>query len=353
MTELADIITAEISENGPIPISQFMSTALFHPTLGYYTSRTVFGSSGDFVTAPEISQMFGELVGLALAQSWIDQGRPSPFQLVELGPGRGTLMSDLLRATKGVAGFHQAAQIILIEASPNLTQIQRNTLSGYDITWADSIHALQELPTFLIANEFFDALPIRQYQRIDDVWRERVIGLKDDALTIGLGGVAQSPYLLQRMSDTVDGDIVETCPQAAPLVDQIGTLIETKGGLGLIFDYGNWRSLGDTLQALRAHDHVSPLDHIGHADITAHVDFEALVQTCPARHTPMTDQGVWLERLGITARAQTLARALSGAALENHIHAHRRLTHPDEMGKLFKVIALYPSTAPYPVGFDT
>lgn len=352
MSTLADLINREIATSGPIPISQFMARALFDPDHGYYTSQTVFGAEGDFITAPEISQMFGELVGLALAQTWMDQGCPAPFQLVELGPGRGTLMADILRATRGVDGFHSAARIILVEASPQLRDLQAKALAGHDVSWVDTVLSLDACPAYIIANEFFDALPIRQFQRIDAHWHERMVGVADDTLTIGLGGVVDHPALTARIRDTQDGDIVELCPTAQPIMAHLSQIIETHGGCGLIFDYGDWRSLGDTLQAMKAHDYSAIFENVGKSDITAHVDFEALVADITCAHSRLTPQGVWLERMGITARAQALAKNLSGHALENHIHAHRRLTHPQEMGTLFKVIALYPTFHPCPVGFE-
>lgn len=352
MTPLDTLIRADIRANGPIPINQFMATALFHPEHGYYTTKPVFGRSGDFVTAPEISQMFGEMVGLALAQTWMDQDRPSPIQLVELGPGRGTLMADILRATRGIAGFHDAAKIILVEASDQLIAQQRETLAAYDVSWCSDVFGLADLPTFCIANEFFDALPIRQFQRIDTLWRERMVGIQGDALAVRLGGVVNIDTLTARLTETQDGDIVELCPSAGPIMAHLGGLIERCGGVAIIFDYGDWRAVSDTLQAIKNHEFSDPFIDIGASDITAHVDFHALVNVSPSRHTTMTPQGVWLERMGITARAQILAQSLIGDALENHIRAHRRLTHPEEMGKLFKTIALYPSTHSCPVGFE-
>lgn len=353
MNPLHDVLAAQIAASGPLPINQFMTTALFHPQYGYYTTQTVFGQKGDFITAPEVSQMFGELIGLALAQTWIDQGCPSSFQLVELGPGRGTLMADILRATKSVNGFHRAAHIKLIEASAKLKEEQQRALMGYNVTWVEDVTDLDQAPVFLVANEFFDALPIRQFQRIDDLWRERMIGISKGQLNIALGGVVSHPYLIERLKDTRDGDIVELCPSASLIIEQISDLIETHGGAAFIFDYGEWRSCGDTLQAIKDHKFANILENIGASDITAHVDFEALVSKNKAQHSAMTPQGIWLERMGITARAQALAKSLSGEALENHILAHRRLTHPDEMGRLFKVIAIYPSSSSCPVGFPT
>ncbi|MFO7771049.1 MAG: SAM-dependent methyltransferase [Roseovarius gahaiensis] len=353
MSELRDILTTRIAAQGPLTVAEYMAECLLHPTHGYYATRDPLGAAGDFTTAPEISQMFGEMLGLSLAQAWLDQGAPAPFTLAECGPGRGTLMADVLRATRAVPGFHAAAQVHLIEASDTLRAVQRKTLAHDDVIWADTVEDLPDQPLFLLANEFFDALPVRQFQRDGDGWRERCMGLQDGALALGLADRQQAPQLAHRLDDTRDGDIVETCAAGVNAVRVIGNRIAAHGGAALIVDYGDWRSLGDTLQAVRGHAVANPLDDPGHADLTAHVDFEALAQAAaPAAHTRLTPQGVFLERLGITARAQALAKGLGGASLETHIAAHRRLTHPQEMGTLFKVLGLYPEGASPPPGLE-
>lgn len=346
------LLVAQIATNGPMPVSQFMSTCLLHPEFGYYTTQDPFGPSGDFITAPEISQMFGELVGLSLAQSWIDQGSPPSFALVELGPGRGTLMADILRATKSVDGFHAAANIVLLEASPKLRMLQTQALKGYQPKWIERIGDLPKLMTFAVANEFFDALPIRQYLRDGPGWRERQIGMVDKTLTFGLGPISSQPELEHRYGDTKDGNLVEHCTAAIPYIGAIGQRIKDNGGAALIIDYGDWRSLGDTLQALKNHAPVDPLSNPGQADLTAHVDFEALAIATPCAYTRVTPQGIFLERLGITQRAQSLAQNMTTDTLNAHVDAHRRLTHPDEMGNLFKVIGLYPDEARPPAGLE-
>ena len=343
---LRDILISQIRAQGPMRLDDYMSTCLLHPEHGYYTTRTPFGAAGDFITAPEISQMFGELIGLALAQTWLEQGAPKPFTLAELGPGRGTLMADVLRAAKRVDGFVEAAEITLLEASPALRAVQADTLADHEPHWIDTITALPEQPTYLIANEFFDALPIRQFVRDGSRWRERQVGVAEDALVFGLGPAQPQPALAHRLEDTKDGDLIEDCAAAAPALAAICDRIAAHGGASLIFDYGDWRTLGDTLQALQDHAPADPLDAPGHADLTAHVDFEALlgaVTDCTASR--ITPQGLFLERLGITQRAQALAKTLSGAALESHIAAHRRLTHPQEMGNLFKTFGIVPKGA--------
>ena len=344
---------ARIATSGPITVAEYMNTALLHPTLGYYSTRDPLGADGDFTTAPEISQMFGELIGLCLAQSWLDQGAPNPFTLAELGPGRGTLMADILRATAQVQGFHEAAQIVLVEASPVLKARQAETLAAYAPQWINMVADLPDLPLWLVANEFFDALPVRQFQRDGAGWRERCIGMTGDTLTFGLSPVGPQPALDHRLADTKDGDLVELNAPAQAITADIGARIADKGGAALFIDYGDWRSLGDTLQALRGHTATDPLDTPGSADLTTHVDFEALTTAAnPAAFTRLPPQGVFLERLGITNRAQTLASTMAGPTLNTHVAAHRRLTHPDEMGNLFKVLGLYPADASPPPGLE-
>lgn len=348
MTLKAHLI-AQIAENGPLNLASFMHECLLHPTLGYYSTKPPFGAEGDFITAPDISQMFGEMIGLCLAQSWQDQGSPARFTLAELGPGRGTLMADILNATKIVPGFQDAACITLIEASARLRDIQKRTLAAHNVTFAQTVDSLPKQPLFFVANEFFDALPIRQFQRSDKHWRERQVGLLDGQLVFGLGLDMPQPALKDRLKDTRAGDVVEYAPAAAPIMETLSARITEHGGAGLIIDYGDWRSLGDTFQALQNHRTVNPLADPGSADLTAHVDFETLSRAVGCKTTRLSTQGVFLERLGITARAQSLSRKLGGAALDNHVTAHRRLTHPDEMGNLFKVLGLFPAhTAPPP-----
>ena len=353
MTALADLLIRQINATGPLTVAHYMTECLLHPEHGYYRTRDPLGPQGDFTTAPEISQMFGEMLGLCLAQTWMGQGAPTPFSLAELGPGRGTLMADILRATRGVPGFHAAAQVVMVEASAPLKALQRDTLNDHPATWVTNVADIPNAPLFLVANEFFDALPIRQFQRDPNGWRERMIGVSDGALSIGLSAATPVAMLDHRLSDTEPGQIVETCAPAQAIISDIATRITEQGGVAIVIDYGDSPSRGDTLQALKDHAFDPPLAHPGDADLTAHVDFGALTAAAAgASVSPILDQGVLLERLGITQRAQTLAQNLTGPALDQHISAHRRLTHPQEMGTLFKTIALTPPGAPWPPGFD-
>jgi len=349
---LKDHLLARIALEGPMRLDDYMQSCLLHPDWGYYTTRAPFGPEGDFITAPEISQMFGELVGLSLAQSWLDQGAPSPFTLAELGPGRGTLVADALRACARVPGFLTAAQVTLVEASPALRDVQRETLQGHEVTWLESIADLPDTPLYLIANEFFDALPIRQFIRQGAGWAERRVGTAEGALVFGLAPVAPQPALAHRLEDTKDGDLVELCAPASEIMQEIGRRIAVHGGAALIVDYGDWRALGDTLQALENHAPVDPLANPGRADLTAHVDFEALALAYPCSYSRVVTQGVFLERLGVTARAQKLAEPLTGDTRNTHIAAHRRLTHPAEMGNLFKGMGLYQKGQTPPPGTE-
>ncbi|WP_207100632.1 class I SAM-dependent methyltransferase [Paracoccus shandongensis] len=343
MTPLAEIITTRIRATGPITLADYMEICLLHPQYGYYSTRDPFGVQGDFTTAPEIHQMFGELCGLALAQAWMDQGRPAPFTLAEPGPGRGTLMADMLRAIGKVPGMVPAAQVALIEASPHLRRIQRDRLGA--VTHLDSVEELPHKSLFLMANEFFDALPIRQYQRTPEGWCERMVGLSDSGLRLGLGPVVDLPR------QGKPGDVVEECPAAPAIVEAIARRIAAHGGAAILVDYGGWNGYGDTFQALRNHQPEDPLAHPGEADLTAHVDFAPLaaaaIRAGAVASRPI-HQGDWLLSLGAAQRADRLAAAGDATATA----ALRRLTHPDEMGHLFKAMAIWPKGAPPVPGFD-
>jgi SAM-dependent MidA family methyltransferase len=260
-------------------------------------------------------------------------------------------MADLLRATARVPGFNDAATVHLIEASATLRQVQARNLPM--AVWHTDITGLPEGPLYLVANEFFDALPIRQFVRDKGGWRERVVGLQDDRLSFGLTAASPLLALDHRLADTRDGDLVELCPALPAIVGDIGRRIARHGGAALCVDYGDWQSLGDTLQAVTGHAPTDPLSHPGAADLTAHVDFAAIARAArPALHSRLTPQGVFLERLGIADRARALARNLAGPALESHLAAHRRLTHPAEMGNLFKVMGLFAAGSASLPGLD-
>jgi SAM-dependent MidA family methyltransferase len=343
-----------IALDGPMRLSDYMQTCLLDPQHGYYATRDPLGAQGDFTTAPEISQMFGELLGLALVQAWQDQGG-RPCVLAELGPGRGTLMADMLRAAARVPEF--APELHLVEASPALRDVQAKTLSAYQVTWHDDVSTLPQTPLFLVANEFFDALPIRQFIRTGRGWSETRVGAKGDTLQFGLTEPTPMEALADRLADTADGDVVELCPAAGAIIAQITQRIADHGGAAIVVDYGDWRSKGDTFQAVQNHAPCDPLADPGAADLTAHVDFAALAAAATCAATPMVEQATLLHRLGIGPRAQVLAEKLdeqgSEDALQSHLAAYRRLTEPSEMGTLFKATAFHPLGTPPPPGFDT
>lgn len=344
MTDLARIIARQIRLTGPLTLADYMQTCLLHPQYGYYATRDPFGRAGDFTTAPEIHQLFGELCGLSLAQAWQDQGRPAPFALAEPGPGRGTLMADMLRAIRLMPGMAQAARPFLIEASPHLRQVQRERLG--QITHLDSAEELPDMPLFLMANEFLDALPIRQYLHVGSGWSERVVGLDDDGrLCMGL----LPPVDLPRSGKP--GDVIEDCAAAAAITESIAARIARHGGAAILVDYGGWNGYGDTFQALRQHRPEDPLAHPGEADLTAHVDFAPLAAAAlraGAQVSRPVHQGDWLLSLGAKARAQRLAAAGDGGAMA----ALHRLTDPSEMGHLFKAMAIWPKGVPAVPGFE-
>ena len=333
----------EITRSGPITIAEYMTRALYDAEYGYYTQNAEIGRDGDFITAPEISQLFGEMIGIALAQNWMEQSAPTPFTLLELGAGNGTLMADILRATRGIKGF-SLAHIALLDINETMQESQKNTLSDYNIhpiKTFDALETLPKQPTFIIANEYFDCLPIHQFRNSEKGWQEIMIDAQKGALGMSLGRV--TPLALS-------GSFKETSPAACAQIAYLSEFICQNGGAILIIDYGEWGSEADTLQALRAHQKESPLHAPGASDLTAHVDFSALKTAAHPLKSGFATQGVFLESLGITERARVLAKNLQGDALKTHIAAHRRLTHPSEMGSLFKVLGLVPHDVPQFIG---
>ncbi len=345
MNALGQIIARRIAQTGPINVCEYMQLCLSHPQHGYYMTRDPFGAQGDFTTAPEISQMFGELIGLWVAQVWLDQGSPSPFGLVELGPGRGTLLADAVRATRNVPGFHAAMQVWLVETSPTLRAKQAENLRNAH--WALTIDELPNAPLFLIANEFFDSLPVHQFVRDGNGWREKMVGLADNQLNWGLAPGIAIPDLEAQFPNVPNQTLVETCPAGRRIAARIGTSITSKSGAALIIDYGDWHGTGDTLQALRHHKMTDPLADPGEADLTAHVNFSHLAKASNLLVWPLQTQGKFLDNLGISRRAESL-RVKDPKAVAS---AHHRLTDPSQMGTLFKALCLTRADAPSPPGF--
>ena len=356
MSALGDEIRALIGQEGPISLERYMTLALTHPTHGYYMKRDPFGAEGDFTTAPEISQMFGELIGLWAAELWAAMGSPNPLRLIEFGPGRGTLMSDALRAARVAPEFRAALDVRLIETSPTLAAIQHDTLltAGAPVSWAAQLEEVPDGPAIMIANEFLDALPIRQYMRGSRGWCERLVGL-DGAGDLTFGLAAEPERFIKASAQ--EGDVLEVSAIGHRLMFALGARLARQGGAALFVDYGHTATgFGDTLQALRAHQSVDPLIEPGEADVTAHVDFAAMARSARAAGAAVygpIDQGDFLKILGLDQRAQALA-SRAGAAQAADIEAARvRLTGKGvgEMGALFKVMAVAHRQLPIPPGF--
>ena len=361
---LKERIASLIAAQGPISVAQYMTMALHDPQNGYYATRDPFGrpvegrSGGDFITAPEVSQMFGEMLGLWLAQAWEEQGSPKRPVLMELGPGRGTLMADMLRALKAVPDFRKDLDVVMVEASPHLRDRQEETLkdSGARITWRNQFDAEAGRPLFLVANEFFDALPIRQYVKTPRGWCERMVTAKDNVLDFALAPApVPSALIPESRAGAPEGGVYETAPAAIALGEAIAAHIAAHGGAALLVDYGYDRAgHGETLQAVRRHAFTTPLAAPGEADLSAHVDFTALSEAGrrggAAVHGPV-GQGALLASLGIAARAQSLA-ARNPGSLPDLNAALARLTEPAAMGTLFKGLAFLPAAATTAPGFD-
>ena len=343
MTALTDELKRLIAAEGPIPVARFMAEALSHPTRGYYVTRDPLGRDGDFVTAPEVSQMFGELIGLWCIDMWRQMGAPSPLRLIELGPGRGTLMADALRAARMRPDFLQAVDLHLIDVSPVLRQAQQDALAAHMPQWHGSIDEVDDGPAVIIANEFFDALPIRQYQRQGERWYERMVTVANGALAFTLSsGPAAGPGDGRPAAN--DGDIAEVSLAADAVMRRMAVRLAESGGAALIIDYGHaGDGLGDTLQAVRKHRYAPVLDAVGDADLTAHVDFAALSRAAVGGgaqvHGP-AEQGDFLNRLGIGARAAQLKQRATTQQLADIDAALERLTGDAQMGRLFKVLAV-------------
>ena len=367
---LLPVLAARIRREGPISLADYMALALGHPQFGYYMSREPFGRGGDFITAPEISQMFGELIGLWIAQVWLDLGRPGRFALTELGPGRGTLMADMLRAASRVAGFTEAAEIHLVETSPALRARQQAALPRATPHWHERIDTLPDgMPLLVVANEFFDALPIHQLLHGPQGWRERAVGLGPDGklcwsslpapekLVASVSAARKTA--LAASHPGAEPAIVELCPAGTAVAGEIGRRLVRQSGAALFIDYGyaDPAALGDSFQALAAHRFADPLAEPGRADLTAHVDFPALAAAAAKADATVFGigtQGGFLQALGLEARATQLMAQADEAGRRAVAEAARRLADVRQMGHLFKVLGLaggrpaaLPALAPY------
>ena len=353
-------LVTRLALSGPMTVADYMSEALGNPRHGYYRSRDPLGVQGDFITAPEISQVFGELIGAWLAERWQSLGSPARAHLVELGPGRGTLMADALRATRNVAGFHQAIDLHLVEINPVLKEAQRAAIASYATPqWHAGFASIPDAaPLLLVANEFFDALPIRQLQRTERDWRERLVALQDEALRFVLAP-GPSPFaalLSPALAQAAPGAIAELCLPGRALVRDIAERLSRHRGAALIVDYGYAvPRLGDSLQAIASHKKIDPLASPGEADLSAHVDFTAVAQSAQAGGAmsfgPVT-QGDFLRGLGIERRCAALkqrADATQAAVLDGGV---ARLIEHAQMGTLFKALALTDKQSSAPAGFS-
>jgi NADH dehydrogenase [ubiquinone] 1 alpha subcomplex assembly factor 7 len=346
MNALEKIIRNLIAAQGPLSIAAYMDLALQHPQYGYYKTHEPIGRTGDFITAPEVSQLFGEMIGVWCAEAWKNMGRPDPFALVELGPGRGTMMRDLLRATAHVSGFREAIKLHLIESDEILRQKQVEALGAHNPIHIESLVEVAPMPTLIVANEFFDALPVRQFEKTFRGWAERMVAVEDDSLAVALRPLSEieNNLIPSEMREANPGTVFEFSAPAQALIRDIAKTLNACRGAMLLIDYGyTARSGTPTVQAVTAHSFTDIFDRPGEVDLTAHVDFSALADVAKAngaRTSAVIGQGEFLRNCGIELRADSLKKhAAEKQALELDL-ALRRLTDDAEMGSLFKVMEI-------------
>jgi NADH dehydrogenase [ubiquinone] 1 alpha subcomplex assembly factor 7 len=350
---LAKKLAARIDRDGPLSIEDFMAVCLLDPEHGYYTTRDPFGAPGDFITAPEVSQMFGELIGLWLWSVWQAAGTPENTYLVELGPGRGTLMADALRAIEGATREKDPFSLHLVEASPTLRQHQRRTLGERPVTWHDDLETLPvDGPVLFVANEFFDALPIRQYVSTPQGWRERLVTCHDGTFEAALDSEPSAIELPQAPT----GRVGEAAPVRLSVMAAMANRITRQGGAALIIDFTDKTlPVVDTFQAVRAHQFANRFQDPGNADLASAVDFPALAKAAGkngvAAHGPVS-QGNLLTALGIEARCKALKQKATPEQAEALDAAMNRLVSPMGMGEDFVALALLPVGQPAPAGFE-
>ena len=361
MTPLEAEIARIVAIDGPMPLAQFMTLCLGHPVYGYYVTRDPLGPSGDFVTAPEISQMFGELVGLWAVCAWQQMGTPDPVRLVELGPGRGTMMADLLRSAKVVPAFRTAISVDLVESSPVLRRRQQEALTdhGVRIAWHQDLTEVAAGPVIVLANEFFDAMPVHQAVRAADGWHERMVGVDAAGrLTLALGPDPLPGFdalIPPPLQPATPGAIYEWRSDRPAL--ELAERMVRENGIALVIDYGHAAGgFGGTLQAVGRHRYADILARPGEHDLTAHVDFAAFgraARRTGARVWGPVPQGIWLRRLGLEARAARLKAATPALAAAVDAAVERLAGFgAGQMGALFKVIAIAHPRLPAPPGFE-
>ena len=346
MTPLGEKIAALVAQAGPIGIAEYMAMCLFDPEHGYYTTREPFGSAGDFTTAPEVSQMFGELVAVWVYMAWQGAGSPEEICLAELGPGRGTLMKDMVRTLAQFdPAFVERTRFALVEASPRLVEVQRRTLAPAPgrFEWHESLELLPDLPTIFVGNEIFDALPMRQYVKQGERWLERCIGVDEaGGLRFVLGAGTADPSLLPPGTDrALDGTVAELAPAREAFMQTVAEHIARLGGAALFFDYGHLEpGLGDTLQAVRRHAPDGVLDHPGEADLTSHVDFHRLgtvAERCGLAIQTATQRD-FLLAMGLAERVAALSTGKADEERDRIAGEAERLAGAHAMGDLFKVL---------------
>lgn len=353
----ADALRDHMQQNGAITVADYMGRVAQH----YYAHAVPFGVEGDFTTAPEISQMFGEMIAAWCVDMWHQAGKPAKVNLVELGPGRGTLMADMLRIGKNWPDFAAAVSVHLVETSPQLRLVQADNLHAATPEWHDSIDSLPDGFSLMVANEFFDALPIHQFVKKRGAWLERAVDFDAEEnafcfttlpLSIELATVMPADFM-----NAPDGSFFEISPVSLEIAEKLAAKTAAQGGACLVIDYGHARAgLGDTLQSIARHEYADVLENPGTRDITAHVDFATLSNACRAHadiHGPVT-QGAFLNALGITMRAEMLAAKASAKQRQQIMTDLHRLTAPSAMGDLFKVMCITAKNSTlHPAGMTT
>jgi SAM-dependent MidA family methyltransferase len=355
-------IRRRIAAAGPMPVNEYMALCLTDREHGYYTTHDPFGARGDFITAPEVSQMFGEMIGLWMAAVWKRMGAPENLRIIELGPGRGTMMNDALRAAKVMPGFRDAVVLHLVEISPALTKQQARTLEPLPVpmSWHGALIDVPEGPAIIVANEFFDALPVNQAVKTEDGWHERLVEIDSAgnlAFTIAPEALPHFDRLLPpALRQARAGSIFEW--RADTVAMELGRRLARDGGAALVIDYGHVESAaGDTLQAVGQHAYADPLTTPGGLDLTAHVDFQALAKAVEAMGVSAfgpIEQSRFLRRLGIETRAASLMAKAADAAIADIDAALVRLIGGDRMsmGALFKAAAFAHPSLGVPPGFE-
>ena len=355
LSPFAKQLADRILQAGPVTVADYMETVVSH----YYATQNPFGQEGDFITAPEISQLFGEMIGVWLTDIWLQSGRPDSVQLIELGPGRGTLSADIMRVISNWPELASAVTLHMVETSPNLRDIQARTLKSFRPTWYDRIEEIPSGFSFIVANEFFDALPVHQFEKIAGQWMERHVKFSESKQefefthlppSFDLSGIMPEKFIQAK-----EGSVFEVSPASLSVIQTMTKRLNKSGGAALIIDYGHDQTgLGDTLQAIKNHRSVPVFDQPGEADLTAHVDFVTLrAAGCEdARVFGPATQGDFLTRLGVFQRAQILSEQADDRQKKQIQSGVSRLTAPAEMGTLFKVMAILPQgSSVIPEGF--